>query len=98
MGCLSLKAVYPRTYGEHGMALHFFDSSAGLSPYLRGTHQGLLDQRKLGRFIPVPTGNTVHALNRYSFVSVYPRTYGEHSNFIYLFYKMFFDLQNSTIF
>ncbi|CEE93553.1 conserved hypothetical protein [Xenorhabdus nematophila str. Anatoliense] len=30
--------------------------------------------------------------------AVYPRTYGEHSNFIHLFYKIILEHKNSTIF
>ncbi|CBJ91745.1 hypothetical protein XNC1_3714 [Xenorhabdus nematophila ATCC 19061] len=31
-------------------------------------------------------------------MAVYPRTYGEHSNFIHLFYNIFLEHKNSTIF
>ncbi|CDG20184.1 conserved protein of unknown function [Xenorhabdus poinarii G6] len=44
------------------------------------------------------TGNTYNAYPKLILLTVYPRAYGEHSNFIYLFCNEFLRGKNSTTF
>ncbi|CEF28675.1 hypothetical protein XNW1_4470012 [Xenorhabdus nematophila str. Websteri] len=73
------KTVYPRTYGEHPFIQCMQKMDGGLSPYLRGTLLGQLEDLDKSRFIPVLTGNTVSIDAFMCAMLVYPRTYGEHA-------------------
>ncbi len=59
-------AVYPRAYGEHGIATITRGSNSGLSPCLRGTLKGLVERELASRFIPVLTGNTFNKSEMYT--------------------------------
>ena len=71
--------VYPRGYGEHGLALLNGLNKGGLSPWIRGALIRQLWEFDGPRFIPVDTGST-HGLIAIGIrKAVYPRGYGEHA-------------------
>ncbi len=88
--------VYPRSRGEHEARFYTSGGDGGLSPLARGTLKLLLPVHDPGRFIPARAGNTriVHYCN--GRMPVYPRSRGEHSKAIQLFYKGIFHTQQST--
>ncbi len=89
-------AVYPRSRGEHISPLTWTSAPAGLSPLARGTRHLWPVGDQAARFIPARAGNTriVHYCN--GRMPVYPRSRGEHSKAIQLFYKGIFHTQQST--
>ena len=73
-----LKAVHPRSRGEHRNAPISPDSAAGSSPLARGTlpGSGLVDAGR--RFIPARAGNTPNQGKNPFTRPVHPRSRGEH--------------------
>ena len=71
--------VHPRSRGEHiemsSPAARFF----GSSPLARGTHQRMFQCAYPTRFIPARAGNTASIAVCSAFVSVHPRSRGEHN-------------------
>ena len=82
-----VNAVYPCTYREHILIMHFQQMRGGLSLYIQGTCSRWNHNRSARRFIPVHTGNI--PLSDYSclYPPVYPCTYREHTNYNILFYN-----------
>ena len=75
--CNSL-SVHPRTCGEHTSSGAVHGGIHGSSPHVRGTfipgHQGVYQER----FIPARAGNIPTESQGVFFVTVHPRTCGEH--------------------
>ncbi len=98
-GCLLFSPsipVYPRSRGEHPIIITRALLPDGLSPLARGTQPGRDWAGAALRFIPARAGNTrVYSLH-ISITPVYPRSRGEHSKAIELFYKEIFHIQQST--
>ncbi len=74
-----IRAVHPRTRGEHEWSNDYLCPNAGSSPHARGTPPPSTSNRNFPRFIPARAGNTSGCLPAMSKISVHPRTRGEHS-------------------
>ncbi len=70
--------VYPRSRGEHKIALIVVGVICGLSPLAQGTLHHVINLRICRRFIPARAGNTADCHLHRSPVPVYPRSRGEH--------------------
>ena len=70
--------VHPRTHGEHFSGSRIVNRFRGSSPYTRGTRLRCSKPTPNSRFIPVHTGNTNVERNFWIYVTVHPRTHGEH--------------------
>ncbi len=73
-----LRAVHPRTRGEHLPRSDAVRCGHGSSPHTRGTLLGIKYIVYYARFIPAHAGNTNQAQPSSSTSSVHPRTRGEH--------------------
>ena len=71
-------AVYPCVYREHAGEFKARDGRPGLSLCIQGTLTVTNSPRRLLRFIPVYTGNTLSIVTSLSNVTVYPCVYREH--------------------
>ncbi len=73
-----MRAVYPRSRGEHSGSLFNPDHGHGLSPLTRGTRAQARGDVPLYRFIPAHAGNTQRRGTQPGNSAVYPRSRGEH--------------------
>ena len=73
-----LRAVHPRSRGEHFLDQINAHKAIGSSPLARGTLAGEADDRRLDRFIPARAGNTGTCRRPNVPISVHPRSRGEH--------------------
>ena len=74
----AVDAVYPCVYREHALASGLARTFAGLSLCVQGTPNPLRRAKRLSRFIPVCTGNTILGETTHSHPPVYPCVYREH--------------------
>ena len=74
---MSLVAVYPCTYRELLSAEFTIKINDGISLYLQGTQRVDEMRCRHGRYIPVPTGNSVLIDPPTQELTVYPCTYRE---------------------
>ena len=74
-----LRAVHPRTRGEHRMTDAAVSEANGSSPHARGTLLAELLAQGRDRFIPARAGNTSKKKKTCPSLAVHPRTRGEHS-------------------
>ncbi len=74
----SIRAVYPRSRGEHLLQKHMHHEGRGLSPLTRGTLESVQQHSYVTRFIPAHAGNTPLRCWRSTGRTVYPRSRGEH--------------------
>ena len=88
--------VYPRSRGEHKNNPIFKGGLGGLSPLARGTHRVGVNDIVILRFIPARAGNTLSFLSASAFLAVYPRSRGEHTKNILLFFNNLSINQHST--
>ena len=73
--------VYPCTYRELSQIGHTVIRPFGISLYLQGTHVLAKIIDDAGRYIPVPTGNSLNDVDDKLKTSVYPCTYRELSKY-----------------
>ncbi len=71
-------SVHPRTSGEHFSANYPAEHITGSSPHRRGTREVVLTVGRGDRFIPAQAGNTCPRLLICCWITVHPRTGGEH--------------------
>ena len=76
----SLRAVHPRTGGEHLVVIVSGESSSGSSPHGRGTRRRSRSRQPGARFIPARAGNTLPTPSPQASSTVHPRTGGEHAH------------------
>ncbi len=74
-----LSPVHPRMRGEHDGPYIRTEDGRGSSPHARGTHLGVGDAAKTGRFIPACAGNTCRPSHGTDADTVHPRMRGEHA-------------------
>ena len=72
-------SVHPRTCGEHGFFVFFFTKGFGSSPHVRGTFFEKGEYNIMFRFIPARAGNIFKHFMERVFLTVHPRTCGEHA-------------------
>ncbi len=77
----TLRAVHPRTHGEHPFWGTLLQACGGSSPHTRGTCLGGLHDPGDLRFIPAHTGNMNSGAPPCRDKTVHPRTHGEHLRF-----------------
>ena len=76
--CREAYAVHPRSRGEHQPAVGASHTYTGSSPLARGTPPGATPTTTGRRFIPARAGNTHRQGRKVWFVTVHPRSRGEH--------------------
>ena len=74
-----LMPVHPRTCGEHLTAYITFNCAFGSSPHVRGTFADPPDDVPRRRFIPARAGNMQLTPPFIAWITVHPRTCGEHA-------------------
>ncbi len=79
---LAAVPVYPRSRGEHFLCTSSWINRCGLSPLARGTRECPLNDKQRVRFIPARAGNTERPDDRSGYAAVYPRSRGEHKNWL----------------
>ena len=70
------KTVYPRVYGGTLVARRFNTGRMGLSPRVRGNHNGKGRRSGGRRSIPACTGEPIPSRSAVTVLPVYPRVYG----------------------
>ena len=73
-------SVYPCTYRELPVGISLCFLGIGISLYLQGTRVGFMPPLIIGRYIPVPTGNSCGLQRVVTSSPVYPCTYRELKN------------------
>ena len=74
----AIRAVHPRSRGEHQWVNYATLTDAGSSPLARGTPQDLEGRARCRRFIPARAGNTSPPARPGRRRAVHPRSRGEH--------------------
>ena len=70
--------AYPRSRGEHARSPGYMDSTNGLPPLARGTHDEIAGGSSADRLTPARAGNTRPLPCRCRRARAYPRSRGEH--------------------
>ena len=73
------RPVHPRSRGEHLLRQPGRAKESGSSPLTWGTRKRLHIRRRLRRFIPAHVGNTAAVRGWFLWLSVHPRSRGEHA-------------------
>ncbi len=84
---VSVEAVYPRVYGETSHRPPSSGGFDGLSPRVRGNQKPKPRRGASYRSIPACTGKPAFSASLSAFISVYPRVYGETTDWTWTGYR-----------